>query len=857
MKRIIILFIFILTFNLLYAQDNINITEYNLSNGFTVILKQIPKVPIVTAQIWVKCGSITEAEFGGTGISHFIEHLLFTTTKKHSTVEIAKKVKQLGCDMNGYTSFEQTVYHFTLPSENINKILPIIKEMIFEPAFKKSEIKKERNVILKEINMNIDDPDRFFSNLIFKSVYEKAYYKFPIIGIKDAFKKVKRSDIVKYYNRMYIPNNIAIIIVGKFDVSQIKEKLEKIFGSIPIKPIYPISLIEEPAQVGYKEVKEYRDDIILSRIAFAFKTVDIRHPDLFPLDVLALILGKGKSSVLTEILKEKKQLVKSISAFSYTPIGRGLFTIDAEVYNYNDIEKIKKEVFNILKNIKNFVKPKDVEKAKRIVLSNYYRSIETVEGCARELGINWISTGNVYFSKYYVKNIKKVTLADIEKVIKKYFTKDNLTFISLANTKYRKVRKSIQRRKTSFKKLVLNNGMKIVLNKDSTIPMVTIRIVFKGGVLFEPEDKYGLTYFLSKMLLRGTKNYSREAIIKTIEEKGGMIDTFVGNNSFGITINILKNDIKSGLKILSDIVINSVFPKKEIEKVREIILNEIKQQAEEIFLIGKKVMFKSIYNDYPYGELKTGTLQSIKNIKREDIILHYKFLCTPKNSVLSISGDFNDNIKEIIKRNFKNYKKRLKKEIIEPIYKIPKTIRSREIVTNINKEQTLLLISFYGIDVRNKDREKAELLWNILNGQGSRLFTAVREKKALAYYVGMFPFYGLTTGLFVFYVGTVADKVNIAKKEILKEIRKMVKNGITEKELNSAKKEAKAEKLREFQSNASISLNFALDELYGTGIRTIEEYNKIINSISIQEMNVFIKKYFNTNNYHIIMVKGK
>ena len=349
MRIVLIFILFILSAISSLTGDIIN---YKLPNGLTVILKEKHNVPLVTAQIWVKAGSITEEEFAGCGISHYIEHMLFTTTKKHSGEYIAKKMKSLGCDMNGYTSFEETVFHFTFGSENLKKILPVMKEMIFEPAFKEKELVKEKNVILKEINMNLDDPNRYFSNLLFDSAYERSYFKYPVIGYKSLFKKLSRKDLIKYYNRMYVPDNMALIIVGDFDSNKIKPVVSSVFGNIARKPVHYVSLIKEPLQCGMKKIVKYRKDIKFPRIALIWKTVDIRSKDLFPLDVLSLIIGKGRSSVLNLELKEKKGTVRSISSYSYTPVLKGIFSVEAVAYDYNKVQEITDDIISLINKLK-------------------------------------------------------------------------------------------------------------------------------------------------------------------------------------------------------------------------------------------------------------------------------------------------------------------------------------------------------------------------------------------------------------------------------------------------------------------------------------------------------------------------
>ena len=180
-----------------------------------------------------------------------------------------------------------------------------------------------------------------------------------------------------------------------------------------------------------------------------------------------------------------------------------------------------------------------------------------------------------------------------------------------------------------------------------------------------------------------------------------------------------------------------------------------------------------------------------------------------------------------------------------------------EIVKEIDKTQSLLLVTYYGLSVRDADRPKMELLWYVLNGQGSRLFTNLREKKELAYYTGMFPFYGLTTGLSIFYVGTVKDKLNEAKKGIREEIDYIIKNGITQKELDGARQELISDKMKSFQANSSIAFDFALEELYNKRILTVKEYKKILDNISLKEMNEFVKVYYKDAPNKVIILKGK
>ncbi len=827
-----------------------------LDNGLTFISLQNNKVPLATFQIWIKAGSIYETDYPGSGISHFVEHLLFTDTKKYTGIEIAKFMKEQGCDMNGYTSFEQTVYHFTLPSENLRKIIPYVKEMVFEPAFKNEQIEKERNVILKEINMNVDDPNRYFSNLIFSSSYNQSLFQYPIIGLADLFKKINKNDLLQYYKSHYVPDNMAIVLVGDFN-NDVKNLIIKEFSSLDRQFFKTPALIDEPEQMHDKVIIQYRNDIQLPRMAMTWKTIDIRHKDLFALDLLAMMLSSGYNSILNRVLKEKLQYVNSIDASSYTPIKKGVFIIDAELNPGIKIEQVKNEILSILKTINKYITMEELNKIKLVALKNYYAGKETINSQAADLGINWISTDDIYFSKYYTEGLRAVSKNDILNVVKKYFYKDNLTLIGLLPEKEKKT--SSQEAKSGEKDIVqtdvLNNKIKLIINQNNTIPFINISFIWKAGPLFEPNAKKGISLLLSKMLLSETKKYTKEKLINQIEDKGGSIEPFAGNNSFGLSMQIFKENFQDTLKIVNEIIKNLAFNKNDMEKYRLEILQQIKQTREQIFGLGKKVLFKQMYPNYDYAYLNTGTETSIQNITIDDLKQYYKKIITPANTVISISGDLDlDQAKKIVQNNFKDWSGKSTELEEKPF--TPHPLNTKELMEPIDKEQSLIFVAYYGISVRDENRLKADLLWNFLNGQGSGLFTNLREKKELAYYTGLFPFYGLTTGLFVFYVGTIQSKIELAKQGLNEEISRLIKNGMSQNELESSKKEFMADKMKSFQANSGMASEYGLEYLYNNRILNVKDYQIAINQIDVKQMNEFIKKYFGQAGKWIIL-KGK
>ncbi|MBU1076835.1 MAG: insulinase family protein, partial [Spirochaetes bacterium] len=537
---------------------------------------------------------------------------------------------------------------------------------------------------------------------------------------------------------------------------------------------------------------------------------------------------------------------------------KGLFVIEANVNPAVSTEEVKDDILEIIRKIKQTLTVKELEKIKMIALKDHYKSRETINSRASDLGINWAIADNIKFSEYYVDGLRKVSRKDLVKVAEKYFSRNNLTYIELLpgiEEKGSQINESKQEESVT-KTESLKNGLAMILHRDNSLPFISISLVFKGGVLFEPATKKGLTYFMSRLLLSGTKKYSRKRLISTIEDKGGDITSFAGNNSFGIRIEVFKSDAEEALKILKDLVLNCTFPLKEVNRIRGEILQEIRSTDERIFDTGKKLLLQEMYGKYDYSYANTGETNTIKMISSTDIRDHYKKLVQSGNCILSVAGDIRiKDIKEMAESVFKQWKKG-QVHLSETAFDLPVEIK-KEVKKSVDKKQSLLFLSYYGISVRDQDRIKAELLWNILNGQGSRLFTNLREKKELAYYTGMFPFYGLTTGLFVFYVGTVRDKLELSRKGLFEEINDLIKKGVTEKELQSAKKEFLMDKYRSFQSPNSISFEYALEQLYNGRVLSMHDYKEMIDSIDLITMNRFVRARLADKPYKMIILEGE
>src|SRR2546426_3143225 len=198
-----------------------------LENGLAIILREDHSAPVVSAQAWCKAGSVNEGKWLGAGMSHVLEHMLFKGTTTRPGSRIDQEVQDAGGYMNAYTSFDRTVYHIDVPNTGAKVAIDILCDIMQNASLPPDELAKEKEVIVREMDMNVDDPGRRSGRRLFEVAYTKSPYRFTVIGYPDIFHELQPDDILSYYREKYAPNNVFYVVAGDVKpaevVAQIRE----------------------------------------------------------------------------------------------------------------------------------------------------------------------------------------------------------------------------------------------------------------------------------------------------------------------------------------------------------------------------------------------------------------------------------------------------------------------------------------------------------------------------------------------------------------------------------------------------------------------------------------------------------
>lgn len=826
-----------------------------LDNGLSVIIKEDKNAPVVSAQMWVNAGSITEGKWLGAGMSHILEHMLFKGTTTRSNSQIAQEVQDKGCQINAYTSFDRTVYYISGPSSAWMTMTDVLFDSMRNSTLPSDEYVKEQEVIRREFAMGYDNPGRMAMILMFEQAYIRHPYKFPVIGHIDVYNQLTRDDVMEYYKKMYVPQNITFVIVGDVDSHAVEAKVRELAAGWKRGPLPAPQIEPEPPQLSMREVNQ-ESNVELTRLNMAWHIPDLTNPDVPALDVMSLILGQGRSSRLYQQIREEKSLVKSISAFAYTPGYPGIFGVSAIC----DPDKRQKTVDSVLEMVEQLkskpVTQEELDKAKKSFLSDALSSRRTVEGIAAELGGNYFATRDLDFTTGFLEDIQKVTAADVMRVAKEYLKESNLTVTSLNPAgsladKDEKVTLGAER--SPVETFTLDNGIRLLVCRDNRVPFVTFRAVALGGLLAETPENNGIGKLLGKMILKGTKKRSAVQLATEIESVGGDISAESGNNSLSVNVEVLKSEFDLGLDIFSDVLIHSQFPDEALAREKDIQLAEIKAEQEQPMTIARNLLNRNIFGEHPYALRVNGTAESLSRIDRSKLQSFYQNRFSSEGLVISVFGDIDPSeVKKKVESAFKGLRKGK-----DHLGNLPATIPLTKGITvseKVDKSQAIVLFGFNGVDVKSPDRFALEIIEEASSDLASRFFIRIREKMGLAYFVGARQFMGYQPGSFVFYVGTDPKKVDAVKKEMLAEIKDLAVKGLTRAEFERAKAKLIGAQQLSNQSASTLAYKTALNELYGLGPDFESRYAEKINSLTLEEVNAIASKYLSREGFVTVVV---
>jgi zinc protease len=375
------------------------------------------------------------------------------------------------------------------------------------------------------------------------------------------------------------------------------------------------------------------------------------------------------------------------------------------------------------------------------------------------------------------------------------------------------------------------------------LPNLHFRFLMQGGPLFENPAKRGATSLLATMLTKDTRARTAAQVAEAIESVGGSFHPAAGNNSVGLSVEVLPTDADRALSILRDAVLTPAFKAATLQLERDAQIAALQQDDDDVVTLARKRLREKFFGGHPLALDSQGSIAGVKSIRAEDLKALHARLSVGPNVVLAVAGDFNP--RELAPK-LKAFLSRLPRGRAPKIPEISQGLPALvgDFVEQQPREQAVVLQGFPGPRVAVEDFYVGEVADELFSGMASRLFERVREEKGLAYFVRSSRITGLDSGMFYFFAGTQPGREAEVLAEIDAEIERVRRGGVEPVELARCHARLKAARRQSLQTNGSRAMQAALNALQGQPINDWKNYDARIDKVSIADLAAFAEKYF-------------
>jgi zinc protease len=817
-----------------------------LPNGATAIVLADDSAPVASVQVWVKTGSIHEGPLLGSGVSHFLEHMLFKGTARRAGRAISAEVQACGGNLNAYTTFDRTVYYADLPAAHVATGLDVLADMVLHSTLPENEFARERDVILREIAMMRDDMDGRLGEALFDTAFREHPRRYPIIGYKDVFTTLTRDDLLAYYRGRYVANNLVVVVCGDVEPAATLALVEKHFGAgaAPRGRLLPAPVAGEPAQLAPRSLDLF-EEVELTRAGLAWHVPGLTHPDSPVLDLLAMILGHGDSSLLWQSLREKKRLVHTIDASNWAPGDTGLFSIFFTCDRENRATATAAVHAELRRALTTGLTVERLRKAIRQVVVSEINSRKTMSGQAARLGAAEVIAGDLHFSRAWFDRIARVTTADLRRVLKAWLPAGTETAVSLnPRASVPAAAPAILTRAAPAlpAPVTLANGARLLLLPNRRLPNLHLRLLCEGGPLHEPANRRGLTSLLATLLTRDTEKRDAAEVARAIEEIGGALYPFSGNNCFGLAAEVLPADSPRALELLADAIYRPAFARATFDTERDARIADLQQDADDVVTVGRKLLRRHFFGNYPLAINANGEAAHLRDATPADARKLWDALRVGANTVLVAAGDFDPaKLAPRLETLLGKLPRGTPPQRPAPFTTPP---RPGNYTEHQPREQAVVFDAFAGPALTDADYTTGEVADELFSGMSSRLFERVREEKGLAYFVRAQRITGVEAGLFGLYAGTAPGKEDDVLAEFDAEIARVKAGKLAAEELERCRTRLKAGRRMSQQTNASRAMQHGINHLFGLPSERFEDYDRKIDDVSKDQLRDFARRRF-------------
>ncbi len=867
-----------------------NVLCERLANGLTLIVKENPNSAVGACVVLVKAGYFNEPDHL-TGITHVIEHMVFKgTPRRPEEDQFAREIRELGGVLNASTYYDQTAYHFVVPSEHLDHALEIQADAIQNARIDEASLAREIEVIVQESLQKRDNPNAMLVESLYELAFDQHHIRRWRIGHPETLRAITRDDILGFMRDTYRPENIIISVVSNQPAEEVKEMLVRQWGRFKRGELKLEVSPTETHRTDFR-YKRLSGDIRQRLLLFAFRAPAELHRDAAPMMVLSGLLSDGRSARLYQKLREQLRVANS-SWSSYESFDQfGIFLLGADSLTPNP-EAAERALWSEIVRLQ--YEPVGEDELKRIkvrVESQRLFAEEEVLGLARTLAA-YEAIGGYELVDTVLDRIRAVTADDVMRVANSWINLEGAALVeylpaqdnvpesnpdkvietlydaqahtevldtappsTVHESRVRSLRTSSNAFEGITQTVSLPWGGHLFYKIRRDLPLVSITALFQGGRRGETISNCGITNLMLKSTLKGTQRFTAEQIVNRIEGLGSSIGLVVTSDYFGFTMKVKRDVLAEAFEIFAEVVARPIFPPDEVEREKQAVLADIRRQQDSIGSLAMDLFSAAYYGeDHPYGLPAVGTVEAIQPVMRTDVMMWHQRHAIAQNLVVGLVGDVEEAdavalFTDLLERRTSSRAERL------PV-PLQGKLATPDRVLYRQKQQTAAVLGFHGAGLYNEDRHIIDVLTEIVSGMGGRFFRAVRGDNALAYQVAAIHRVRQESGNFITYALTSPENEEVARDLILRECELLMNEPVTSRELESAKVSILGQYVIGTQTFGAQSAELASIGIYGLPMEEPQNYLDRVMAVTEDDLMDVAQRYLDPRNSWLGVVRG-
>jgi zinc protease len=869
---------------------HIKVEKYQLANGLDVILSEDHRLPLVAVNIWYHVGWANERP-GRTGFAHLFEHMMFQGSKHSGNDQHFKLLEAAGASsINGSTGPDSTNYFETLPANQLELALWIESDRMgyLLDTLDQEKLTGQIDVVRNERRESVENqPYGLAQDAVFHELFPAAHpYHGAGLGSHADIEAARLNDVREFFSEYYSPNNASLVIAGDFDRAQVKALVEKYFGPLQrgkavTKPAIPLPTISSERRVTVT------DSIELPRLYLNWLTPAYYQSGDADADLLATLLGGGKSSRLYKKLVYELQIAQDVSSYQYSMAQGSLFAIEATAKPGRTLAELEGAIDAELAKLRASA-PTDaeVQRARNRFEYGMVSGLQSITGLADQLNNYNHHLGNPESLAADIGRYRAATAASIQAFAQRLTADRRVVVLAMPG---KKVIDDVPRRPVAAvagaepagvnadaawraqqpppaatvepqlpvaQQFKLANGLTVLLLEQHQLPLIAASLVAVRGGSTAASVLPGLAGFTADMLDEGTESRPALQLADAVAQLGAGLSSGAGRDATMVSVSSLRKDAAAALELAADVALHPVFNAAELERVRNRRQTSLLQQNSQPDALANRTFSLELYGaTHPYGLPEIGTAAGLAGITRSALVQDWRAQFQPDNCALVVSGDITASQLRALAEKYFGQWSGIATSSPLPALRAPGA-RAILLVDQPGVPQSELRIGQVGAARSSPDYVPLQVMNTILGGQfSSRINMNLRERHGYTYNAYSAFAFRRAPGPFMAYGAVRTDVTADAVREVFNEINGIRDRPVSAAELRAAQDSYARSLSSAFESTSDSAATLTNLYLYGLPLDYFSKLPASINAVTSADVQRVARQYLQPEQM-VVVVAG-